>query len=98
MFYYFIKISNNNNASTDFYIDISVMKDPRLRISTLKSQLKRYKKNPGNIAYKEAWRYFELDYSFYCLDSKFCDNYGDAKSHCLDLMDQQYVRMNGTSE
>ena len=98
MFYYFIKISNNNNASTDFYIDISVMKDPRLRISTLKSQLKRYKKNPGNIVYKEPWRYFELDYSFYCLDSKFCDNYCEAKSHCLDLMDEQYTRMNRTLE
>ena len=94
MLYHFIKISDNNNAARDFHIDISIMKDPRLRISTLKSQLKRYNKNPGNIIYKEAWRYFGLDYSFYCLDSKFCTDYDEAKQYSLDLMDQQYEKMN----
>ena len=94
MFYYFLKISNNNNACVDFCIDITVMKDCRLRISTLKSQYKRYKKNPGNIKFKEAWNYLDLDYSFYCLDSRYCENYEEAKNHALDLMDLQYSKMN----
>ena len=92
--YLFIKISNNNNASTDFYIDISVMRDPRLRISTLKSQYKKFKINPKNIEFKEAWYYFNLDFSFYCIYSGEFETYAAAKDHCLDLYDSEYTRMN----
>ena len=96
--YLFIKISNNNNASTDFHIDISVMRDPRLRISTLKSQYKKFKINPRNIVYKEPWRYFDLDYSFYCIYSGEFETYAAAKEHCLDLYDCEFNRMNESAE
>ena len=92
--YLFIKISNNNNACVDFHIDISVMRDPRLRISTLKSQYKKYKINPRNIEFKEPWRYFDLDFSFYCIDSGEFETYAAAKEHCLDLYDSEFSRMN----
>ena len=96
--YLYIKISNNNQASTDFHIDISVMRDPRLRISTLKSQYKKYKINQRNIEYKQAWYYFDLDFSFYCIDSVEFETYADAKDHCLDLYDREYTRMNESAE
>lgn len=94
--YKFIKISNNNNASRDFMIDITTMADDRLRISTLKSQLKKY--NYGmlpNCEYKEAWRYFETTcWSYYCLDTKEFDTFEQAKDYRDQLMDREYIRMN----
>jgi len=94
--YNFIKISNNNNAAVDFMIDITTMTDTRLRISTLKSQYKKYLDKNDNYTcnFKDAWRYFDLDYSFYCIDTKFFDTYEQAKEHRLDLMDSEYERMN----
>ena len=96
MKYKFIKISNNNNASRDFHIDITTMNDDRLRISTLKSQLKKY--NYGMLAnceYKEPWRYMENhDWSYYCLETKEFDTYEEAKEYRLDLYDKEYERMN----
>ena len=94
--YKFIKISDNNHASKNFYIDITTMADDRLRISTLKSQLKKY--NYGmlpNCEYKEPWRYFETtDWSYYCLDTREFDTYEAAKQHRDELMDSEYIRMN----
>ena len=94
--YKFIKISNNNNPSKDFMIDITTMNDERLRISTLRSQLKKY--NYGmlpNCEYKEAWRYMEeCDWSNYCLESKEFSTFEEAKEHRLDLYDSEYERMN----
>ena len=96
MKYKYIKISNNNNASKDFHIDITTMNDDRLRISTLKSQLKKY--NYGMLAnceYKEPWRYMENhDWSYYCLETKEFDTYEEAKEYRLDLYDKEYERMN----
>lgn len=94
--YKFIKISNNNNASRDFMIDVTTMADERLRISTLKSQLKKY--NYGmlpNCEYKQAWYYIEnTDWSYYCLDTREFDTYDQAKDFRDQLMDSEYERMN----
>jgi hypothetical protein len=47
--YKFIKISNNNNANQDFIVDLTTMKDIKLRIAILKSQLKKYRLNHNGI-------------------------------------------------
>jgi len=88
----FIKISNNNNASTDYTIDITTMADSRLRISALKSQYKQYKLT--GVRYKPIFYYFELDYSFYCVDKDSFDTYDDAKIRREQLMISEWCRMN----
>ena len=94
--YKFIKISNNNNSSKDFMIDITTMADDRLRISTLKSQLKKYRYGMlPNCEYKQQWYFIEhCDWSYYCLETKEFDTFEEAKEYRLDLMDREYIRMN----
>jgi len=96
----FIKISNNKNSTKDFYIDITTMKDARLRISSLKSQYHKYLdslETDDPLPDREVFRYFTLDYSFYTLEKGCFDTYNDAKERRLDLYDEQYEKMNWTS-
>jgi len=70
----FIKISNNNNARLDFYIDMTTMKNPSLRISGLKSSYKRWVADGRpDCRTKEIYRWFELDYSFYVIGKEWCN-------------------------
>lgn len=95
----FIKISNNRNPAKDFYIDITTMKDARLRMSSLKSQYNKYLdslETDTPLPDREVFRYFTLDYSFYTLEKGCFDTYNDAKERRLDLYDEQYEKMNWT--
>ena len=95
--YQFIKISNNHNPNKDFYIDITTMKDSRLRFSALKSQYRRYfeaRQKHEEVIDREIFRYFELDYSYYVIEKGEYDTYEDAKERRLDLYDIQYEKMN----
>ena len=66
--FHFVCISNNNNA-TDFHIEATSMKNPRLRISSLKSQHKRSKIAGDTLSTKPIFRFFELNFSFFILNS-----------------------------
>jgi hypothetical protein len=90
----FIKISNNNNPCKDFYIDISTMKDARLRLSALKSQFKKYILNPEELTHREVFKYFIKDYSFYVIEKGAFNCYEDAKLRRDELYKIQYERMN----
>lgn len=90
----FIKISDNNNANKNFYIDITNMKDARLRVSALKSQYKKYKKDPTSINYREIFDYFELDYSWYVLEYGSFNTYEEVLERRKDIYDEQFIKMN----
>ena len=92
--YRFIKISNNNNPTQDFYIDITIMHSVKLRMSILKSQLKKYRESCIGL-YRPAWYYIEnCDYSYYELDKQNFDNYNEAKEHSIKLYNSEFERMN----
>jgi len=92
--YRFIKISNNNNPAQDFYIDITIMKSVKLRMSILKSQLKKYRESFEGL-YRPAWYYIETcDYSYYQLDKQDFSNYNEAKEHSIKLYNLEFERMN----
>jgi hypothetical protein len=94
--YRFIKISNNNNPSQDFFIDITTMQSVKLRMSILKSQLKYYKKTWIGL-YRPTWYYIDnCDYSYYELDKADFETYDEAKQHAIKLYNDQFVKMNNT--
>lgn len=72
----FIKITDNNKHE-NFYIDITTMKDARLRISALKAQYKKYLEL--KTFKKEVFNFFEIDWSFAVIERGSFDNYEDAK-------------------
>jgi hypothetical protein len=91
--YRFIKISNNNNPNTDFTVDITTMKDTRLRISALKSQYKNYLKKRGT--WKPIFHYFHnIDYSFCEVHFEELEHYDDAKRKKFELLVWYWNRMN----
>ena len=91
----FIKVSDNNNAHRDFYIDITTMKDPRIRISALKTQFKHYIE--GEEYWKPLFHYFERDYSFYTLCRHSFDNYQEVKAYRNELYKSEWMRMNNNN-
>ncbi len=92
--YRFIKISNNNNPTQDFYIDITIMNSVKLRMSILKSQLKKYRESCIGL-YRPAWYFIEnTDYSYYQLDKQDFSNYNEAKEHSIKLYNSEFERMN----
>ena len=94
--YRFIKISNNNNPTQDYYIDITTMRCVKLRMSILKSQLKNYKKSCIGL-YRPTWYYIDnCDYSYYELDKADFNTYDEAKQHAIKLYHDQFVKMNDT--
>lgn len=95
MKYIFIKISNNNNSSKDFAVIISKILNPNLKMSSLKSQWKRHLEFPDEYGYRDIYRFFNLDYSFYKIDTRECENYEEAKKVRDELYDYWYKKMNG---
>lgn len=77
----FIKITDNN-AHENFYIDITTMKDARLRISCLKNQ---YKKNKINEKEKEIFNLLSKDWSFCVIEKGDFLTYDDAKKRREEL-------------
>ncbi len=80
----FIKITDNRNHP-DFLIDITTMKDARLRISALKAQYKKYLTDGKNK--KSIFRFFELDYSFCVLERGYYTNYSSVKERRDELFE-----------
>ena len=78
----FIKVTNNNDHK-EFYVDITTMKDARLRISALKAQYKKYINDGKN--FKPIFKYFNLDYSFCVLERGDYEKYEDVKSRRDEL-------------
>ena len=78
--YNFIKISNNNNPSQDFFIDITTMKSVTLRMQILKSQCLKHK---------------NTDYSYYKIDNCDFDTYTEARKHATDIYNSQFLKMQG---
>ena len=92
--YKFIKISNNKNASRDFIVDLTTMKDIKLRMAILKSQLKKDRQHHIGL-YRPTWYYLEnTDYSYYCLDTQEFQTFDQARAHAIFLYNQQFIKMN----
>jgi hypothetical protein len=92
--YNFIKISNNNNANQDYIVDLTTMKDIKLRIAILKSQLKKYRLNHIGL-YRPTWYYLEnCDYSYYCIDTREFETFDEAREHATSIYNEQFIKMN----
>ena len=78
----FIKISNNNNPS-EFILDVTTMRDVRLRMSALKAQHRKYQQT--GLFYKEIFRFFLMDWSFCVLERGSHPDYAAVKKRrdCL---------------
>lgn len=91
--YNFIKISNNNNSRKDFDIIITKIKNDRLKMSSLKSQYFRHLEYPDKYPYRDIYRFFDLDYSFYKLDRQDLVDIDTAKIHREKLLKEQKEKM-----
>lgn len=86
----FIKISNNKDCSC-FYIDHTRCKDPRFRISGIKSQYKRYLNGEGK--WYPIFKYIDnIDWSYSIIDRGCFDCFYDVKCHKLKLHNQQMAK------
>lgn len=86
----FIKISDNKDAK-NFYIDVSVMKDHRLRISALKGQYAKYLQT-GEL-YRPVFDLFEKDYSFCCLEKGSFDSLNAVKKRRKEIIAEQTEKL-----
>jgi len=86
----FIKITDNNNHN-DFLIDATRMLDARLRIGALKSQYKIYQKTGKQ--YKNVFKYFDLDFSFYVIKKGSYYSYEEVKAERDKLYDLYKSKM-----
>ena len=75
----FIKIVNNNDAS-DFLLDVTQMKNFRLRVSSLRNQCWRHYEL-GSGKYRPVYRYFWLDHSFYRVEKAVLPDLAAARVH-----------------
>jgi hypothetical protein len=92
--YNFIKLSNNKNATQDFIVDLTTMKDIKLRIAILKSQLKKYRLTHVGL-YRPTWYYLEnTDYSYYCIDTCEFETFDQAREHATKIYNEQFIKMN----
>jgi hypothetical protein len=92
--YKFIKLSNNNNSNQDFIIDLTTMKDIKLRMAILKSQLKKYRQHHIGL-YRPTWYYLEnCDYSYYCIDTREFETFDQARAHATSIYNEQFIKMN----
>ena len=83
MYYRFIKITNNNNTK-EFLIDITTMKDIRIRLSILnrKYALHYYDQAPYHPIFSILQ---ENCYSYYCCYRGNFDSLNDAKNKRIEL-------------
>jgi len=88
--YHFILLSDNNDARR-FYIEVTAMKNPRLRFSALKSLYKKYLKNEAK--YKPIFEFFKCDYSYYVLDQQHFDFWEDAMNYAENLQKERYHKL-----
>lgn len=84
----FIKIVNNNNAN-EFCIDITNMVDVKMRISTLKNAYKIYQKSPDKKLYRNIYKFFTLDYSFYVMEKGNYDTLKEARIRREEIIFQE---------
>ena len=92
--YNFIKISNNKNAARDFIVDFTTMRDCKLRMQILKSQLKLHKRT-GRGIYRPAWIYIDLyDYSYYKIASADFATHVEAKQFAIELYNAEFAKLN----
>lgn len=75
--YKFIKITNNDNHKM-FYIEVTKMQDIRIRVGILFINFIKHLEE--NKPYKEMFKIFESDYSFYCCYRCKCENYEEVKA------------------
>jgi len=77
--YRFVKIVDNENPS-DFMIDVTSMSNWKSRMSAVRTQCIRHiDYNIGKN--RDIYRFFFLDYSFYCLERRDFDNLADARKY-----------------
>lgn len=86
----FIKISDNNDAK-NFYIDATIMKDPRLRISALKGQYAKYLET-GEL-HRPVFDLFTKDYSFCCLERGSFNNIDEVNVRRKEIIEEQKEKL-----
>ena len=83
MYYRFIKITNNNNTK-EFLIDITTMKDIRIRLSILNRKYALYYYD--NAPYHHIFSILQCDcFSYYCCFKQEFDSMEQAKMKRIEL-------------
>lgn len=85
--YNFICITDCN--SHQFHIDATSMSDPRLRVSALRSQYRKYKK--GSYPSRPVFKIFDGCHSFFVIDKSEFDSQEAALKHA-QLLTEQYSK------
>ena len=75
--YRFIKITNNNNHKM-FYIDVTRMRDCKIRVGILFSKFITYLEE--NKGCRDVYDILDSDYSFYCCYRCECSNAEQVKA------------------
>lgn len=86
----FIRICDNNNPQ-HFYIDTTIMKDPRLRMSAIKGQYIKYLES-GEL-YRPVYDLLDKDYSFSCLEIGNFNNLEEVKKRRNAIIEEQKLRL-----
>jgi hypothetical protein len=76
MNYRVIKITDNDNHN-NFYLDITRMQDPRIRVGILYSNFMKYV--DGTKQHKGVYEVLNSDYSFYCVWRGYLNSYEEAR-------------------
>ena len=91
--YSFIKVTNNNDVS-DFVIEFTLMRNPKARMSCLKSQLFRYEDNECVGKWRNIWGYFLKDYSFFVAERRLCEDRTDARRYSEEVTERYRNKIN----
>ena len=90
--YNFICITDCN--SQQFHIDATSMSDPRLRVSALRSQYRKYKK--GSYPIRPVFKIFDGCNSFFVIDKREFESQEAALKHAQFLTEQYAQKIKGS--
>ena len=76
----------DNNDPMNFYIDVTIMKDVRLRLSALKGQHAKYLET-GDL-YRPIYKIFVTDFSFYCIFKGSFKNLDEIKQKKMEIISE----------
>ena len=86
--YSFLKITDNNNVH-NFCVDCTSTKNPRARISCLRSQMFQWEDAPQGIGrWRNVWSYYYKDYSFYVVEKKEFECLAEARAYRQVVFDR----------
>ena len=88
----FLKITDNNDPYT-FSIETTSMRNPRSRMSCLRTNLFAWEDNGCTGKWRPIWGYFFMDYSFYVCERKEFENLQAARAYKQVIYDRYLAKL-----